>query len=174
MNLRNQRTGRVNRSQTQSSGTVMNRGTDSVRREDDPCAGRDLLFAVDEDRTSRLQVTHDVDVVDDLLAHINRRTPVRERDLDRLHRTFDPGAIATRRNKQKSSHPNSMITNPRISSWFMQDGRQRRAQRATPAAIPRARTTSHHRTLISPSSRLPFSHRGFAPTRHIARTQTKR
>jgi hypothetical protein len=53
----------------------MNRGTDSVRREDDPCAGRDLLFAVDEDRTSRLQVTHDVDVVDDLLAESAASSP---------------------------------------------------------------------------------------------------
>jgi len=57
---------------------------DAVRREDDRRARWGLLLGVDEDRAARLEIAHDVDVVDDLLAHVHGRAVVLERALDVL------------------------------------------------------------------------------------------
>ena len=67
---------------------------DTVRREDDRRARGRLLLRLDEDRAARLEVAHDVDVVDDLLADVHGRAVVLERELDRLDRALDPGAVA--------------------------------------------------------------------------------
>ena len=69
---------------------------DAVRGVDDRGAGGNLGLLVDEDRPARLEIADDVDVVDDLLAHVDRRAVVLERLLDRLDGALDPGAIAAR------------------------------------------------------------------------------
>jgi hypothetical protein len=63
-----------------------------------------LGHLVDEDRTLRLEVAHDVEVVDDLLAHVDGRAVLRERALDRLDGALDAGAVATRCGEQDGSH----------------------------------------------------------------------
>ena len=55
-----------------------------------------LCLGVDEDRAARLEVADDVDVVDDLLAHVDRGPVVLERELDGLDGALDPGAVAAR------------------------------------------------------------------------------
>ena len=67
----------------------MHRRRDAVRREDDRLALRHLVLVVDEDRAARLEVAHDVEVVDDLLAHVDGRPVQLERALDRLDRPLD-------------------------------------------------------------------------------------
>ena len=69
---------------------------DAVRRVDDRRARRHLGLLVDEDRAARLEIADDVDVVDDLLADVDRRAVVLERLLDRLDGALDPGAVAAR------------------------------------------------------------------------------
>ena len=67
---------------------------DAVRRVDDGRAGGHLRLLVDEDRAARLEIADDVDVVDDLLADVDRRAVVLERLLDRLDGALDTGAVA--------------------------------------------------------------------------------
>ena len=55
-----------------------------------------LVDLLDEDRTLRFEIAHDVEVVDDLLTHVDRRAVLRERSLDGLDRAFDAGAVAAR------------------------------------------------------------------------------
>ena len=69
-------------------------------RVDDRRALRRLLLGIDEDRPTHLEIADDVDVVDDLLADVHRRAVVLERELDRLDRAFDPGAIAAGRREE--------------------------------------------------------------------------
>ena len=65
------------------------------------CVGvRDLVELLDEDRALRLQALDDVAVVDDLVAHIDRRAEPLERQLDDLDGAVDAGAEAARRAQQ--------------------------------------------------------------------------
>ena len=75
----------------------VDRRRDSVRREDDRLALGHLALVLDEDRAARLEVTHDVRVVDDLLAHVDGRPVQVEELLDRVDGALDARAIAARR-----------------------------------------------------------------------------
>src|SRR5690606_29509789 len=55
---------------------------------------------LDEDRAALRELGDDVLVVDDLLAHVDRRPVDLERLLDRLHGTVAPRAVAARRGEQ--------------------------------------------------------------------------
>ena len=59
-----------------------------------------LVELADEDRALPPQAFHDVFVVHDLVAHIDRRAMDRERLLDRIDGTDDPGAEAARGTEQ--------------------------------------------------------------------------
>ena len=59
-----------------------------------------LVELADEDRALPLQVLHDVFVVHDLVAHIDRRAMDRQRLLDRIDGADDPGAEAARGTEQ--------------------------------------------------------------------------
>ena len=61
---------------------------------------RDVALVLDEDRAPRLEVADDVDVVDDLLADVDRRAVVLERALDGLDGALDAGAVAARGRKE--------------------------------------------------------------------------
>ena len=65
---------------------------------------RHLLLVLDEDRATGLELAHDVQVVDDLLAHVDGRAVQLERPLDRVDRPFDAGAVAARRSEKHLAH----------------------------------------------------------------------
>ena len=71
-----------------------------MSRKDGDGPDRHLVDLVDEDRALRLQVAHDVQVVHDLLADVDRRAVLVERPLDGLDRALDPRAVATRCGEQ--------------------------------------------------------------------------
>jgi len=73
----------------------MHGGGNAVCREHDRLALGHLGLLVDEHGAARFQVAHDVEVVDDLLAHIDRRPVQLECLLDGLDGALDPGAVAT-------------------------------------------------------------------------------
>ena len=74
-------------------------------REDDRLALGHLGLLVDEDRAALLELADDMQVVDDLLPHVDRRAVQLERPLDRLDRPFDAGAVAAGRGeKQLADH----------------------------------------------------------------------
>jgi len=80
-----------------------------VRGEDDRLTLRHLGLLVDEDRAARLEIADDVQVVDDLLAHVDRRPVEVECLLDRLDGALDPGAVATGRRQQDLSDHESIV-----------------------------------------------------------------
>ena len=100
VHLRHERAGRVDHVVAARGRRLVHGRRDAVGREDDRRARRRLLLRVDEDRAARLEVAHDVDVVDDLLAHVDGRPVVLERELDRLDGALDPGAVAARRSEE--------------------------------------------------------------------------
>ena len=63
---------------------------------DDRRSARHLGLFLDEDRAARLEVSNDVDVVDDLLADVHGRAVVLERELHCLDGAFDSRAVAAR------------------------------------------------------------------------------
>ena len=71
-----------------------------MSRVDDGRALGNLGLLVDEDRAARLEIADDVDVVDDLLAHVDRGAVVLERLLDRLDGALDAGAVAAGRGEE--------------------------------------------------------------------------
>ena len=73
---------------------------DAVGGEDDHLALGHLGLLLDEDRAALGELLDDVLVVDDLLAHVDRRAVEVERALDRLHGAVDAGAVAARRGQQ--------------------------------------------------------------------------
>jgi hypothetical protein len=60
----------------------------------------DLGHLVDEDRPTLAQLSDDVLVVHDLLAHIDRRAVQLQRVFHRLHRAIDPRAVPARRRQE--------------------------------------------------------------------------
>ena len=86
-------------------GVLVHARGDAVGREDDHLALGHLGLLVDEDRAALRQLLDDVLVVDDLLAHVDRRAVQVERVLDRLHGTIDARAVAARRRQQDPLGP---------------------------------------------------------------------
>ena len=73
-------------------GLVLDRARDAVRAEHRHRARRHLGQFLDEHRALRPQRVDDVAVVDDLVAHIDRRAVAIERALDDLDRADHAGA----------------------------------------------------------------------------------
>ena len=103
VHLRHERAGRVDRLQAPRPRVLVHARRHAVRGEDGDRALGDLGLAVDEDRAALAQLLDDVLVVDDLLAHVDRRPVALERALDRLDRAIDAGAVAARRGEQDAS-----------------------------------------------------------------------
>ena len=102
VHLRHERAGRVDRLQTAIGCRVHDGRRHAVRAEDDVRALGHLVDLVDEDRARCLELGDDVDVVHDLLAHVDRRAEALERLLDGDHGAVHAGAIAARSGQQ---HP---------------------------------------------------------------------
>ena len=81
-------------------GVLVDARRDAVGGEDDHLALGHLGLLVDEDRAALLELLDHVLVVDDLLAHVDRRAVQVERVLDRLHGAIDARAVAARRREQ--------------------------------------------------------------------------
>ncbi len=73
VDLRHQRTGRVEHGEPPRHGVGLHGLRHAVRREHDGRAARHLVELVDEHRALPLQVLDDGPVVDDLVAHVDRR-----------------------------------------------------------------------------------------------------
>ena len=81
-----------------------------VHRGATPCAEKTTVAPsgtssslLDEDRAAPRQLGHDVAVVDDLLAHVDRRAGNVERPLDGLDGAVDAGAVAARGGEQEAA-----------------------------------------------------------------------
>ena len=96
VHLRDEWARRVDRLEPPCGGVRVNRRCDAVGGEHDGRALRNLGLLVDEDGAACLEVADDVEVVDDLLADVDRRPVEVERLLDRVDRALDPGAVAAR------------------------------------------------------------------------------
>ena len=97
VHLRDERAGRVDRLQVALRRVREHGRSDPVRREDHGLALGNLVFVLDEHRAPLLELAHDVQVVDDLLADVDRRPVELECPLDRLDGPLDAGAVAARR-----------------------------------------------------------------------------
>ena len=73
VHLGDERARGVDRVQLARAGVRVHRRRDAVRREDDRLALGHLGLLVDEHGAARLEVADDVQVVDDLLAHVDGR-----------------------------------------------------------------------------------------------------
>ena len=102
VHLGDERAGRVDRVEVAVGGALHDGRRDAVRAEDDVRALGHLVDLVDEDGALLLERRDDVDVVHDLLAHVDGRAVVLERLLDGDDRTVDSRAVAARGREQ---HP---------------------------------------------------------------------
>jgi hypothetical protein len=80
--------------------TLHDGGRDAVGAEHDVRALGDLVDVVDEDRALLLQRGDHVDVVHDLLAHVDGGAEAVEGLLDRDHRPVHPSAVAPGRSEE--------------------------------------------------------------------------
>ena len=100
VDLGDERAGGVQDRESSPLGVRVHLGSDAVSREHDHGALGDLGLLLDEDRALGLEIADDVRVVDDLLAHVDRRPVGSERALDGLHGSLDPGAVPARGGEQ--------------------------------------------------------------------------
>ena len=94
VHLRHERAGRIDRLQTAIGCRGHDGRRDAVRAEDDVGALGNLVDLLDEDRAGRLELGHHVDVVHDLLAHVDRGAEALEGLLDGDDGPVDAGAVA--------------------------------------------------------------------------------
>ena len=102
VHLGDERAGGVDGVQAAVGGRVHDGRRHAVRAEDDVRALGHLVDLLDEDRALLLELGDDVDVVHDLLAHVDGRAVVLERLLDGDHGAVDAGAVPARSGEQ---HP---------------------------------------------------------------------
>ena len=100
VHLRDERADGVDDAQPALLAVLLHRRRDPVRREHADLAGRDLVLALDEDGAEPLEPAHDVLVVDDVVADVDRRPVLLEQPLDDLDRAVDAGAERPRRREQ--------------------------------------------------------------------------
>ena len=103
VHLGDQGTGGVDHRQAAVGGRVLDRAGDAVGAEHRDGARRHVLDLLDELDALGAQPVDDVAVVDDHVAHVDRRAVLVERALDDLDRAFDPGT-ETPGLRQNDSH----------------------------------------------------------------------
>ena len=110
VHLRHERAGGVDRAEGAGGRVRVDGRGDAVRGEDDSLALGHILLGVDEDRSALLELAHDVDVVHDLLPHVDGGAVQLERALDRLDGPLDAGAVAARRGEENPLDHAAMVT----------------------------------------------------------------
>jgi hypothetical protein len=96
VHLGDERTRGVDDLQVSNPRVRVDIGSDAVRRQDDDRALGNLGLGLDEHRPFGLEIFDDVQVVDDLLAHVHGGTVHEQSLLDRLDGTLDAGAVSAR------------------------------------------------------------------------------
>src|SRR6185503_2188926 len=74
VDLRDERAGRVDHLEVALGALAVDLWRDAVGREHDQRTLWDLLLRLDEHSATGLEIAHDVDVVDDLMSHVDGRT----------------------------------------------------------------------------------------------------
>src|SRR5262249_22984000 len=86
------------------SRRLVHRRCNAVRRQHEPSALGHAFLAVDEDCAAPLEIAHDVHVVHDLLAYVDRRAVQLEGSLDRFDRSLDACTEPARRGEKHALH----------------------------------------------------------------------
>ena len=106
VDLGDERAGRVDHAQIAVLGLAFDRARHAMRAKDGDAAGRDLGQIVYEARALGAQPLHHVAVVDDLVAHIDRRAIFLDRAFHDLDGALDSGAESPR---LRQDHPHCHI-----------------------------------------------------------------
>src|SRR5258705_13375157 len=85
-----------------------------MRAEDDRVAGRHLFQPFDKDRTLLAQIFDHIGVMDDFVAHVDRRTMQLDGPLDNLDRPIDAGAKSARLRQQDLGFGKSRIRDAHV------------------------------------------------------------
>ncbi len=96
MHLLHQRTGGIDDVELPAGGIGLDLARYAMGAEHGHGAGWDFVDLVDEDGAPPAQLLDDVVVMNDLMAHIDRRAVLFERAFDDLDGALDPGAEAAR------------------------------------------------------------------------------
>src|SRR5471030_44723 len=119
VDLGDQRASRIENAQAARFRLGPHRLRHSVRGKHQRIAGRYIVEVFDEDRALVAQVFHHIGVVDDFVAHINRRAELLQRALDDFDRAVDAGAESTRLGQQNfliHYYPRAYSTEIRFTS----------------------------------------------------------
>jgi hypothetical protein len=128
VHLRHERAGRIDDVVAAGRRRGVHGRCDPVRGVDDRRALRRLLLGVDEDRATGFELADDVDVVDDLLPHVDRRAVVLERELHRLDGTLDARAVAARRRQEDTLDHETIVAARRENSPAASGGSSRQGR----------------------------------------------
>ena len=104
VHLRDERADCVDDVVPELRGVRVHRRRHPVRGVHDGRAVGHLGLLLDEDRAARFEIAYDVDVVDDLLADVDRRAIVLERALDRLDGALDARAVPAWGGEENAFH----------------------------------------------------------------------
>ena len=96
VDLGHQRAGRVNHPQLAQLAGLPHLGRDAVGAVNHPLAGRNFVHAVDKNGALGGQLVHHVAVMDDLLAHVDRRAEGFQGNADNVDGPHHSGAKASR------------------------------------------------------------------------------
>ena len=177
VHLGDEGTRRIDHLEVASAGVLVDRWRNAVGRQHDHRPVRDLGLLVDEDGALGLQVLNDVQVVHDLLAHVDGRPVLGEGALHRVDGALDPRAIAARGGEQDGA---ARLTHAHMvgplasdhrscSGCRMSDGARRvigHDADGSPPLLPGARCAHH---LPRVGSRMPACARGAGSGPHVVR-----
>ena len=104
-----------------------------MRREHADLAFGNLVLVLDEHRAESLEPADDVLVVDDLVAHVDRRPVLLEQPLDDLDRAVDAGAERARRREEDASAVHAIASAARCSARSARDAVAHRPDRGAAA-----------------------------------------
>ena len=142
---------------------------DAVRREDDQLALGNLVLGLDEDRAAGLEVADDMDVVDDLVAHVDRRPMLLEQLLDDVDRAHDSGAEASRRGDENALAHRELLRRARQRGGRLASV-ARGADRPDRLCHERSRDDLPVRAAVRPCPAQTSRPTGWSPESEIART----
>ena len=109
VHLGDQRTCRVDRAEAAGGCVQVDLGRHAMRGEHADRALGHVLLGLDEDGATLLEAPHDVDVVHDLLAHVDGRTVLLEQALDRVDSALHPRAVPARAGEQQSARRDPVV-----------------------------------------------------------------